>query len=93
LTLQLSLPPDLEQRLRNEAERQQQSAVDITLELLDKHLPSADRRAQTVALLQSWIDIEDAAEGDADYDLLKSLDEARTSHRKLFPDELKGVSW
>jgi hypothetical protein len=92
MTLQVALPPDLEQRLRSEAERQRLSTDAVTLQLLDKYLPPADRRAQTVALLQSWID-DDADDVDSDYDLLQALDEARTSDRKLFPEEFKGISW
>jgi hypothetical protein len=92
MTLQLTLPAQLENRLRQEAERQGLSADALTLRLLDKHLPLPDHRAQTVALLQSWIEGEDD-EADQDYDLFHALDEARTSDRKLFPDELKGRSW
>jgi len=93
MTLRVALPPDLEQRLRSEAERQGLSADAVTLQLLDKYLPPSNRRAQTVALLQSWIDADDAEDVDSDYDLLHALDEARTSNRKLFPDTLKGISW
>jgi hypothetical protein len=91
MTLQVILPPDLEQRLRSEADRQGLSTDAMTVQLLDKYLPPADRRAQAVALLQSWID--DTDDGDSDYDLLTALDEGRTSDRKLFPEELKGTSW
>ena len=93
MTLQLALSPELEQRLRSEAARQGLSADEVTLQALEKHLPPADRRQQTVALLQSWIDADDANDDDSDYDLLHALDEARTSDRKLFPEELKGISW
>jgi hypothetical protein len=92
MTLQVPLSPDLEERLRHEAERQGVSADAVTVMLLNKHLPPADSRSKTIALLQSWID-DDADEGDSDYDLLPALDEARTSNRKLFPEELKGISW
>jgi hypothetical protein len=82
----------LEERLRGEAQRRGLPPDTVTLQVLDEHLPPLDRRTQTIALLQSWIDDEpDAA--DAEYDLFKALDEARTSERKLFPGELKGTSW
>ena len=53
----------------------------------------ADRHAQTIALLQSWIDADDRDEDDSDYDLLQALDNARTSDRKLFPESLRGITW
>ena len=90
MTLELSLPPDLEERLRSEAQRRGLSADGVVLELLDKHLPSSDRRAKTIALLQSWIDSDEADAADADYDLFQALDEARTSNRRLFRENLKG---
>jgi hypothetical protein len=92
MTLQVPLSPDLEARLRSEAERQGLSADAVTVLLLNKYLPPADRRGKTIALPQSWID-DDADDVDSDYNLLPALDDARTSDRKLFPEELKGISW
>jgi hypothetical protein len=92
MTLQLTLPPELEERLRGEAQRRGLTPDTVTLQLLDEHLPPVDHRRQTIALLQSWIDDEtDAA--DTDYDLFTALDQARTSDRKLYPEELRGESW
>ncbi len=57
---------------------------------------SADRKADAVALLQSWIDADDVevAEQKATGDfLIQALDGHRLSGRKLFPPELKGVTW
>jgi hypothetical protein len=47
-----------------------------------------------VALLQSWIDGDNVAEQQetGEY-LVRVLDEDRLSDRKLFPPELKGVTW
>ena len=57
-------------------------------------MPSEDRRAELVALLRSWIDGADA-EGQRETGeyLVRVLDEDRLSERKLFPQELKDVSW
>jgi hypothetical protein len=57
-------------------------------------LPRKEHGAQIVELLQSWIDEPDAQEQieTGDY-LVRSLDEDRPSDRKLFPPELKGVTW
>lgn len=94
MTLTLHLPPELEQRLLQEAKRQGLPLDAYTLQLLDKHLPPKDQRMELVTLLQAWI-----AEGDPEEQretgeyLVRVLDEDRLSDRKLFPPELKGVTW
>jgi hypothetical protein len=94
MTLTLNLPPELEERLTDEASRQGLSADAYALDLLEKHLPPKDARAQLVALLQSWIDEGDEEEQKetGEY-LIQALDEDRLSDRKLFPPDLKGVTW
>ena len=94
MTLNLTLPPDLEARLTEEALRQGVSPSHCTLQLLSKHLPAPGRQKQLVSLLQSWMDNEDDAEQKetGDY-LVRALDEDRPSDRKLFPAEMKGVTW
>jgi hypothetical protein len=94
MTLTLQLPPDLELRLTQEAKRQGLPLDDYTLKLLDKSLPPQDRRTELVALLQTWIDEEDAEEQreTGEY-LIRVLDEDRFSDRPLFPAKLKGVTW
>jgi hypothetical protein len=94
MTLTLNLPPDIEERLQHEAERQGLPTVTLTLQLLDQHLPSKDPRAELVSLLQSWMDDSDDQEQKetGDY-LIQALDEDRPSDRRLFPPELEGVTW
>ncbi len=94
MTLDLDMNPDLERRLLEEAARQHRTADEYALRLLDRHLPPVDRRAELVALLESWIGEGDAEEQrqTGDY-LVHALDEDRLSDRKLFPPELKGVTW
>lgn len=47
-----------------------------------------------VAILQSWIDEGDEEEQTATREaIIKGLDEYRLSDRKLFPAELKGITW
>jgi hypothetical protein len=94
MTLNLSLPPDLEERLQHEAERQGLPAATLTLQLLDQHLPAKDLRGELVELLQSWIEEGDAQEQKETGEYLtRALDEDRLSDRRLFPPELKGVTW
>jgi hypothetical protein len=91
MTLQLSLPHELEERLRLEAERRGHSIESVAVELLDQHLPPAldDRRAAAVALLHRWME-EDAVlsleEASGNREVLRALDEDRPSYRKLFTD-------
>jgi hypothetical protein len=94
MTLQLTLPPELEDRLRREAERRGLPPDAVTLKLLDEHLPSVEPAPPLAALFARWQAEDEAApDGDPDYDFFQALDAARTSSRKLFPPELKGVSW
>jgi hypothetical protein len=94
MTLTLNLPQDLEERLQHEAERQGLPATVLTLQLLDRHLPSNDLQEELVKVLQSWIVDGDAQEQKqtGEY-LIQALDEDRLSDRRLFPPELKGVTW
>ena len=95
MILQLTLPPRLEERLRQEAERHGQPSEAVALRLLDEHLPPLDeRRAAALALLHQWME-EDTPTGGAEEDdeFFRNLDASRTSNRLLFPPELKGITW
>lgn len=94
MTLTLDLPEDLEERLQDEAQRRGVPVARLTLELLDHHLPCRNPRQNVIDLLQSWLDEGDAQEQreTGEY-LIRTLDEDRLSSRKLFPAELKGVTW
>lgn len=94
MTLTLDLSAELEERLKQEAERQGIPISVYALRLLEEHLQPLDRRAELVSLIQSWIDEDDVEQqretGDT---LIKALDEDRLSDRKLYPAELEGVTW
>lgn len=92
MTIQLSLPAELEGRLRQEAQRQGLSPDAVTLKLLDQHLPSGDRRAALLTLLEQWNQEDEmltAEEIAANAEALRAIDEDRLSNRKLFTDILK----
>jgi hypothetical protein len=96
MSIQLVLPPELEQRLRQEAERRGKSAEEVALQLLNQHLPPPldVRRAAAIAMLQQWME-EDSSisqeEAEANAAVLRALDEDRPSYRKLFTDLSKDV--
>jgi len=94
MMLTVHLPRDLAKRLQHEAERQGIPADTLTLQLLDQHLPANEAPGKLMALLQSWIEENDAQEQreTGEY-LVQALDEDRLSERRLFPLELKGKTW
>jgi hypothetical protein len=94
MTFTLDIPPDLENRLTEEARRLGISASEYAVQALDRQVPAKDRRASLVALLQSWIDDPNpqVQKETGDF-LIQSLDKDRPSARKLFPPELEGVTW
>ena len=92
MTLELTLPAELESRLRQEAERAGLRPDALTLKLLDEHLPGADRRLALIAMLHQWKaddDVMTDEESAANADVLRAIDEDRLSDRKLFTDILK----
>jgi hypothetical protein len=94
MTLTLSLPPELEQYLIQEAQQQGLSVETYALQLLQKSTLQKEKQLKIVNVLQSWIDESDEQEQQetGEY-LINALDENRLSNRQLFPQELKGVSW
>jgi hypothetical protein len=94
MTLNLDLPPELEQYLLQEAEQQGLSVEAMTLQLLANSLHVRQNQAEAVVMLQSWIDDEDVEEQqETGKYLVRVLDEDRLSDRKVFPLEMKGVTW
>lgn len=94
MTLTLNLPPELEQYLLQQADQQQISIEVMTIQLLTQSALSRQKQTAAVAMLQSWIDNEDEEEQqETGQYLINALDEDRLSDRKLFPPELKGISW
>ena len=94
MTLTLSLPPELEQYLIQEAQQQGLSVETYAVQLIQKSTLQKEKQLKIVNVLQSWIDESDEQEQQetGEY-LINALDENRLSNRQLFPQELKGVSW
>jgi len=94
MTLTLHLPPELEQRLTQEAQRHGLAPDAYTLQLLNSTLPPQDRCSELVKLLQSWIEEGNPEEQqETGQYLIRALDDDRLADRQLFPLELKGVTW
>jgi hypothetical protein len=94
MTLTLDLPLELEQYLLQEAQQQGLSVESVTLQLLTTSILLKLKQAEAVNLIQSWIDDEDIEEQqETGQYLIRALDEDRLSDRKLFPVEMKGVTW
>jgi hypothetical protein len=102
MPLQLTLSPEIEQRLQQETTRRSLSEEALALQFLDQHLPpqgpdeqasAQQRAAKLLALFEQWDAARQAAGEELGDDFYRGLDEARTSDRKLFPEELKGITW
>lgn len=94
MTLTLSIPPEIEQQLDRKAREQGLSIEAYALQLLSESISVQEKSTKLVNLLQSWIDEDDVQEQKetGEY-LVQALDEDRLSDRKLFPSELKGITW
>lgn len=94
MTLTLNLPPELEQYLLQKASQHGLSVEALALQLLTNSILLKQKQAEAVSLLQSWIDDEDGKEQqETGQYLINALDDERLSERKLFPSELKGITW
>jgi hypothetical protein len=94
MTLTLNLPSEVEEYLLQEANQKGLSIESVTLDLLTSFILLRQKQTKAVNLIQSWIDDEDMEEQkETGQYLIRALDEDRLSERKLFPVEMKGVTW
>lgn len=93
--MSLTLTPELEERVKREAIRHGMSLDEYAIQALDESLSKIEqeRREKAIALLQSWIEEDESSDDGYDEEFLKMIDEDRLSERKLFPPEMKGISW
>ncbi len=93
--LTLSLPHELEFGLKREAGCRRVSPEQFALEALNEYVAqSLQHRVEKLReMFRQWNE-EEVDESEAlDDEFFKMLDEDRPSDRKLFPPELKGISW
>ncbi|MEO0377660.1 MAG: hypothetical protein AAF329_24270 [Cyanobacteria bacterium P01_A01_bin.17] len=94
MTLTLDLSPELEQYLRHEASQHGISLDALALQLLRDSILTKQKQAEAINILQSWIDDDDTEDQqETGQYLIQKLDEDRLSERKLFPLEMKGITW
>ena len=103
MAITISPTPDIEEYLREESKRMRMSVEAYALEILREYVVTKKQAATTVdkakaiALFQSWRESEDeddiAEQVETGNYLIRVLDENRLSDRKLFPPEMKGISW
>ncbi|GBO55153.1 hypothetical protein APA_3203 [Pseudanabaena sp. lw0831] len=94
MALTLNLPSEVEKYLLQEANQKGLSIESVTLDLLTSFILLKQKQTKAVNLIQSWIDDEDVEEQqETGQYLISALDEDRLSDRKLFPVEMKGVTW
>lgn len=94
MTLTLDLTPELELYLAQKAEQQGLSIEEYALQVLTESNLVKEKQTKLVNLLQSWLDEDEVEEQQetGEY-LIHTLDEDRLSKRKLFPVDLKGITW
>lgn len=94
MALILNLTPEIEQYLTQRATEQGLSLESYTLKLLTDTILPQEKKIKLVNLLQSWIEEEDEQEQQetGEY-LIEVLDQDRLSDRRLFPAQLKGITW
>ncbi|MEO0770282.1 MAG: hypothetical protein AAFY72_12765 [Cyanobacteria bacterium J06649_4] len=94
MKLNLDLSPELEQHLIQEASQHGLSVEVLAMRLLTESLSVRQKQTEAVKTLQSWIDDFDVeVQQETGQYLIQVLDEDRLSDRKLFPPEMKGITW
>jgi hypothetical protein len=95
MTLTIELPPETEQRLREAAQLRGITAEEHVLQMIHQNLPAAaSERAEKFRAWLEQVHEQGDDEGDCSWDeILRRMDESRPEGRKLFPPELKGITW
>jgi hypothetical protein len=82
MTLQLSIPPDLERRLHLAASKKGKPTEQFAVQLLEDNLPPAEKNLAAIEMLQAWakedeaMTDEESAENEA---ILRAINENRLS--------------
>lgn len=93
MTLTITLTSEIEEELRHEAQRLGVSPVQYSIQAILHHLSETRSRSETNALLESWLTGDVDEQHDTGEAIIQGLEEQRSSARRLFPPELKGITW
>jgi hypothetical protein len=93
MTVTISLAEDLEQQLRDEAQRLGLSLEAYSAKILTQHVEAAGKNRTAAERLESLFDGDEEEQKQTGEELLRSLDEHRLSSRPLFPPELENITW
>lgn len=94
MTLTLTLTPELQAYLLQEANQHGLSVEVLALQLLKRSISLKPQQSEAADLIQAWLDDEDSEEQqETGQYLIHALDCDRWSERKLFPVEMKGITW
>ena len=94
MTIKLELSTELKERLQLEAARRGTSSERLAVEMLDKHLPGEPnqvRRDAVRRMLELWRSEDESMTGEEselNAAVMKSIDEHRSSFRRLYQDIL-----
>lgn len=91
MTYQIQITPELKARLDALAAREGTSADAIAARTLEQHLPKLENREAILKMLQEWR--EENALAPEDDSFFLEIDKHRSSYRKLYPAQLKGITW
>jgi predicted DNA-binding protein len=87
MTLRLSLPPDLETRLKSAASKNGKPVEQYAVQVLEEHVPPTATNQAAAQMLLRWAQDDEAmtdAEAAENEAILRAIDADRLSDRKLF---------
>jgi predicted transcriptional regulator len=91
MTYQIQITPELKARLDALAAREGTTADAVAVRTLEQHLPRLQDREALLKMLREWQ--EENALAPEDDSFFIEMDKHRSSYRKLYPPELKGITW
>ena len=91
MTYQIQITPELKARLDALAAREGTTADALAARTLEQHLPNVYDREAVLKMLKEWQ--EENAHAPEDDSFFTEIDQHRSSYRKLYPPELKGITW
>jgi hypothetical protein len=93
MTIQINLPPEIAERLREEAKRRGETDESVALKVLDRNLPQRPKDPkELLQLLEQWkkeVELMTDEEFAENEQIHRNIDAERPEGQKLFPDLCK----